>query len=294
MVPYMMPQLFLNRPIFAALYQIALHRIVSECDAVWRAGNFPYTAVCLFDSPTGNGVTKHMNRSLILASIGAAVGAVGATLMPALFGAPAPGASHAAGKAVSAHKLVVGTPAPIKAPAGREIATLAGGCFWAMQTKYESLKGVDRVVAGYAGGSLANPSYEQVVSETTGHAETVQIVFDPRVLSYTDLLRIYFTDIDPTTLDRQGPDTGNSYRSAVFYHSAQQREAAEKVIREVTDRKVYHDPIVTEVVPYKNFYSAEAYHQDYYPSHTSEPYCAFVVAREVKRFHEMNQARLKS
>lgn len=241
---------------------------------------------------------RRPHRPLLLFALSAALGASVALLTaPSLRGA-APGAASAsvtAGKdAARVHKLIVGTPTPLKAPPGREVATLAGGCFWAMQTEFERLKGVDKVVAGYAGGTVANPSYEQVCSESTGHAETIQITFDPAVLSYTDLLRIYFTDIDPTTLNRQGPDSGDNYRSAVFYHSARQRDAAEQVIREITARRLYKDPIVTEVVPYKSFYRAEDYHQDYYVHNPDQPYCREVVSHELSRFRQMNAARLKT
>lgn len=234
---------------------------------------------------------RRTRRYLLLLSLGAVLG--GWAAVSALGGAPV-NAPTASKDPAHVHKLTMGEPAPLKAPAGREIATLAGGCFWAMQTEFESLKGVDKVVAGYAGGSVPNPSYEQVCSETTGHAETVQIVYNPAVISYADLLRIYFTDIDPTTLNRQGNDTGTSYRSMIFYHNAKQRETAEKIIQEITAKKIYHDPIVTEVTPYRSFYTAEAYHQDYYVHNPDEPYCANVVAHEVQRFRKMNRARLKS
>jgi len=163
-----------------------------------------------------------------------------------------------------------------------------------MQTEFEQLRGVDTVVAGYAGGSVTRPSYEQVCTGATGHAETVQIIFDPKVISYTDLVRIFLTDIDPTTLNRQGNDGGTQYRSAIFYHSAAQRQTAEKVIASITKEKLYPDSIVTEVVPYRNFYAAEAYHQDYFAHNPNQPYCAAVVAPEVRRFQQMNRARLKS
>jgi peptide-methionine (S)-S-oxide reductase len=205
---------------------------------------------------------------------------------PALVGAA--GAQGATG-----HKLVVGEPAPLKTPAGREIATLAGGCFWALQTEFKMLRGVDTVVAGYAGGTVARPSYEQVCTGMTGHAETVQVTFNPRVISYADLLRIYFTDIDPTTLNRQGNDEGAQYRSAIFYHSAAQRDAAEKAIQQITKERIYRDPIVTEVAPYTNFYAAEPYHQDYCTHNPNQGYCAAVVAAEVSRFQRINGGRLK-
>ncbi len=191
------------------------------------------------------------------------------------------------------HKLVVAQPAPLSTPDGREVATLAGGCFWAMQTEFEQLRGVDKVVAGYAGGSVSRPSYEQVCTGATGHAETIQITYDPKVISYAELLRIFLTDIDPTTLNRQGNDTGTQYRSAIFYHNEAQRQAAEKAIAAITQEKLYRAPIVTEVVPYRNFYAAEGYHQDYFAHNPDQPYCAAVVAPEVRRFQQMNRTRLK-
>jgi peptide-methionine (S)-S-oxide reductase len=200
--------------------------------------------------------------------------------------------------AQSAQKTSSGTITPTAKtpplPAGRQVATFAGGCFWAMQTEFKQLRGVDSVVAGYAGGNVPHPSYEVVCSGMTGHAETVQIIFDPKVITYTDLLRIFFTDIDPTTLNQQGNDSGTQYRSVIFYHDVAQRDAARKVIKEITAKKLYPDPIVTEVVPYKNFYAAEDYHQDYCTHNPGQPYCANVVASEVQRFVKMNRERLKT
>jgi peptide-methionine (S)-S-oxide reductase len=214
---------------------------------------------------------------------------IGRTLFPGVLDRNATAAPLPSG-----HRLVIGQPAAISVPAGKEVATLAGGCFWAMQAEFESLRGVDSVVAGYAGGTVVHPTYEQVTSETTGHAETVQIIFDPKVVSYADLMRIYFTDINPTTLDSQGPDSGESYRSVVFYHNTKQRDIAEQTIREITAQRLYPAPIVTAVEPYRNFYAAEGYHQDYFAHNPNQPYCAFVVAHEVSRFRDMNRARLKS
>ena len=231
-------------------------------------------------------------RSLLTLILGVALGAcVGFVLLsPALSGAFS-GAGKKAGP--GGHKLVVGEPATLKAPAGKEVATIAGGCFWAMQTEFQMLKGVDKVVAGYAGGTVAKPSYEQVCNGDTGHAEAIQIVFDPKIIAYKDLTRIFLTNIDPTTLNRQGPDSGTQYRSAIFYHNAGQREIAEKTIAALTAEKRFRNPIVTEVMPYKNFYSAETYHQDYCDKNPSQGYCVAVVSEEVSRFKEKNKARLK-
>src|SRR5205085_12137464 len=145
-----------------------------------------------------------------------------------------------------------------------ETATLAAGCFWCVEAVFDDVKGVEDVVSGYSGGNTEDPTYQQVCSETTGHAEAVQLRFDPEVLTFRDLLRVYFTVHDPTTLNRQGNDVGSSYRSAIFYHSDEQRRVAEEVIAEITAEQVYDNPIVTELAPFKAFYPAEAYHQEYF------------------------------
>ena len=183
---------------------------------------------------------------------------------------------------------------PLTVPAGREAATFAGGCFWAMQAEFEKLKGVDSVTAGYAGGHTANPTYETVCTDTTGYAETVQIIYNPRVISYRDLVGIFLTAHDPTTPDRQGNDAGTQYRSAIFYHSQSQAATAKQVVAEMTRARVYSAPIVTQIVPYTGFYKAEDYHQDYFAQNPDEPYCRFTVAPEVARFQALNKARLKS
>lgn len=172
-------------------------------------------------------------------------------------------------------------------------ATLAGGCFWAMQSEFQKLKGVHQVVAGYSGGDVPNPTYEDVETGRTGHAESIEIKFDPKQISYAEIVRIFLTDIDPTTLNRQGPDRGPQYRSAIFFHDPQQEADAKKVIADVTASKLYSAPIVTEVVPYKAFYPAEGYHQNYFEHNPNQPYCASVVGPEVHRFMELNKAKLK-
>jgi len=174
-----------------------------------------------------------------------------------------------------------------------ETATLAGGCFWCLEAAFQELKGVVHVTSGYAGGQTANPTYEDVCTGRTGHAEVVQIEFDPQVMSYRDLLQVFFTIHDPTTLNRQGNDAGTQYRSAIFYHSAAQKAAAERVIADLGAGKIYDDPIVTEVVPASKFYAAEAYHQEYFRRNPAQPYCAFVVRPKVAKFRKRFLEKLK-
>ena len=172
-------------------------------------------------------------------------------------------------------------------------ATLGGGCFWAMQAEFEQLKGVTSAIPGYAGGHVPNPTYEQVCSHTTGHAEVIDVTYDPAVLSYKDLIRTFLGAHDPTTVDRQGNDVGDSYRSIVLTRNAQEATEARQVIVEVTKAHTYKDPIVTQVRPLEKFYRAEEYHQHYYAQHPDEPYCAGVVAGEIARFRQKFAARLK-
>lgn len=178
-------------------------------------------------------------------------------------------------------------------PAGKEIATLAGGCFWCLEAVYDRLQGVESVESGYMGGDMPDPTYERVCDGDTGHAEVVRITFDPTVVSYRDLLEVFFTIHDPTTLNRQGNDVGTQYRSAIFYHSAQQMAEAEKIIRELTAEGAFDDPIVTEVVPAGEFYVAEAYHQEYFERNPRQPYCQYVVAPKVAKFRQKWAKRLK-
>lgn len=174
-----------------------------------------------------------------------------------------------------------------------ETATLAAGCFWCVEAIFDDLKGVEDVVSGYSGGHTENPTYQEVCSETTGHAEVVQIRFAPDELSFKELLQIYFTVHDPTTLNRQGNDIGSSYRSAIFYHSDAQRQTAEDVIAELTAERLYDDEIVTEVKPFNQFWPAEDYHQEYFANNPAQPYCAAVVAPKVAKFRQKFLARLK-
>ncbi len=176
---------------------------------------------------------------------------------------------------------------------GRELATLAGGCFWCLEAAFDQLKGVERVQSGYAGGSVANPTYEQVCSGSTGHAEVVQITFDPAVISYRHLLEVFFVVHDPTTLNRQGADVGTQYRSAIFYHTSEQRAEAERAIDELSAAKVWDTPLVTEVIPLNVFYPAEEYHRDYYRRNPNQGYCQVVIAPKVAKVRKQYFERLK-
>ena len=174
-----------------------------------------------------------------------------------------------------------------------EVATLAGGCFWCLEAVYDQLRGVEGVVSGYSGGAVADPTYNQVCAGTTGHAEVVQITFDPSVISFRDLLDVFFTIHDPTTLNRQGADVGTQYRSAIYYHTPEQKATAEQVIEELTAAHLWNDPIVTEVSPFQAFYPAETYHQEYFTNNPDQGYCRMVVAPKVAKFRKQHLARLK-
>ncbi|MER3459965.1 MAG: peptide-methionine (S)-S-oxide reductase [candidate division GAL15 bacterium] len=174
-----------------------------------------------------------------------------------------------------------------------EVATLAGGCFWCTEAVFQELSGVVDVVAGYAGGHVPNPTYEQVCTGTTGHAEAVQVTFDPHQISYRELLEVFFAVHDPTTPNRQGPDVGHQYRSAIFTHSPEQERIARELIRQLEQERIWPDPIVTEVVPLTQFYPAEEYHRDYYRRHPDQPYCAAVIAPKLAKFRSRYQERLK-
>jgi methionine-S-sulfoxide reductase len=173
-------------------------------------------------------------------------------------------------------------------------AVLAGGCFWCLEAVFDQVTGVTDVVSGYSGGHRPNPSYEQVCTGTTGHAESVQITFDPAQISYTDLLHIFFTIHDPTTLNRQGADVGTQYRSAIFYLNAEQQTTAQAVIRELNDAGLWSSPIVTQVKPLDVFYPAEAYHQEYFAHHPDQGYCQFVVAPKVAKFRAKYEKFIKA
>jgi peptide-methionine (S)-S-oxide reductase len=175
----------------------------------------------------------------------------------------------------------------------RETATLAGGCFWCLEAAFQELKGVETVQSGYTGGAITDPSYEAVCTGRTGHAEAVQVTFDPDVISYRELLEIFFTIHDPTTLNRQGADVGTQYRSAVFYHSPEQKAAADRVVAELAAAKVWSAPIVTQLVPLEAFYPAEAYHRDYYRRNPNQGYCQIVIAPKVAKLRKAYVEKLK-
>lgn len=176
----------------------------------------------------------------------------------------------------------------------QEVATLAGGCFWCLDAVFRGLKGVEQVVSGYAGGTVANPSYEAVCAGRTGHAEVVQVTFDPAVLSYRDLVAVFFGIHDPTTLNRQGADVGTQYRSAIYYHNPEQERTAREVIAELERDQVFDSPIVTEVAPFTVFYPAEEYHQDYFRRNPGQGYCRAVIAPKVAKFRKEHLERLKA
>jgi peptide-methionine (S)-S-oxide reductase len=167
-----------------------------------------------------------------------------------------------------------------------ELATLGGGCFWCIEAPMKELVGVESVTSGYAGGHVENPTYEQVCKGTTGHAEVVQVAFDPGRITFEELLEVFFAIHDPTTEDRQGPDVGSQYRSAVFYHSEEQRETVDRLVAEMNESGVYDDDIVTEVAPLDTFYEAEEYHQDYYEKNPDKPYCAVQIPPKLEKVRE--------
>jgi peptide-methionine (S)-S-oxide reductase len=175
----------------------------------------------------------------------------------------------------------------------REVATLGGGCFWCTEAVFSRLKGVEKVVPGYSGGSMQNPTYEQVSTGTTGHAEVAQITFDPNMISFKEMVEIFFATHDPTTLNRQGPDVGTQYRSVIFYHTEEQRETAEKVIEKLKEAETYSAPIVTQVEPFKTFYEAEDYHKDYFKKHPEKAYCQLVIAPKIDKLKKLFVAQLK-
>jgi peptide-methionine (S)-S-oxide reductase len=175
-----------------------------------------------------------------------------------------------------------------------EIATLAGGCFWCLEAVYELLEGVEEVVSGYSGGHVPQPTYQQVSSKTTGHAEAVQIRFDPDVISYRDLLDVFFTIHDPTQLNRQGNDVGPQYRSAIFYHDAEQERIAKEKIRGLEASGIWDEPIVTELSAYDAFYEAEGYHQEYYRNNPNQGYCRVVIAPKVAKARKKYFDKLKA
>ncbi|MGI6609450.1 MAG: peptide-methionine (S)-S-oxide reductase MsrA [Limnochordia bacterium] len=175
----------------------------------------------------------------------------------------------------------------------RETATFGGGCFWCLEAVFDDLRGVEKVVSGYSGGSVANPSYEQVCTGETGHAEVVQVTFDPSQISFGDLLVVFFTIHDPTTPNRQGGDVGPQYRSVIFCHSSEQERTARAVIQALNKEGIWEAPIVTEVIPYERFYSAEDGHSDFFSRNPLQPYCQAVVAPKVRQFRRQFLSKLK-
>jgi peptide-methionine (S)-S-oxide reductase len=174
-----------------------------------------------------------------------------------------------------------------------ELATLAGGCFWCLEAVFDELKGVLDVESGYMGGTVEKPTYEEVCEGGSGHAEVVQLKFNPREISYSDILQVFFVIHDPTTLNRQGNDVGTQYRSAIFHHSPEQKAIAQRVIENITTAGLYGAPIVTEMAPASTFYRAEGYHQEYYARNPHQPYCQYVVAPKVAKFRKHFLQRLK-
>ena len=174
-----------------------------------------------------------------------------------------------------------------------EVATLAAGCFWCTEAAYSIIKGVERIEPGYTGGTVPNPSYEDVSTGTTGHAEAAEIYFDPKIISYREILEIFFTIHDPTSLNRQGADVGTQYRSAIFYHDEQQKATAEQLIAELNKEGIWDKPIVTQVAPLKEFYKAETYHKDYFKKHPKEPYCQVVIAPKIAKLQRRFVDKIK-
>jgi peptide-methionine (S)-S-oxide reductase len=174
-----------------------------------------------------------------------------------------------------------------------ETATLGGGCFWCLEAVYNELRGVERVISGYAGGHVPNPTYEQVCSGRTGHAEVVQVTFDPEVISYREILELFFTIHDPTTLNRQGADVGTQYRSVIFHQSPEQEQVAREVMAATNASGIWHAPLVTQLASLDRFYPAEGYHQNYFERNTDQPYCQIVIAPKVAKVRQRYLARLK-
>jgi peptide-methionine (S)-S-oxide reductase len=175
-----------------------------------------------------------------------------------------------------------------------EVATLAGGCFWCIEAVFKEVKGVQRVISGYTGGKKENPTYEQICNDNTGHAEAVDITFFPDVISYREILEIFFTIHDPTTMNRQGNDAGTQYRSAIFYHNEGQKTIAGQVIKEINDAHIWDAPVITELKPYRKFFSAEEYHRDYFERNPMQSYCQVIIAPKVAKFRKKWESKLKS
>jgi methionine-S-sulfoxide reductase len=184
-------------------------------------------------------------------------------------------------------------PTPSEPSGDVETATLGSGCFWCTEAVFQQLKGVKTVVSGYSGGSVPNPSYEQVCTGATGHAEVIQVTFDPKVIGFGELLKVFWASHDPTTLNRQGNDFGTQYRSAIFYHTPKQKEQAEDYMKKITDAKVFDAPIVTEIVPFTEFYPAEGYHQDYWNRNPQKSYCRAVIPAKLEKLRKAFADKVK-
>jgi peptide-methionine (S)-S-oxide reductase len=174
-----------------------------------------------------------------------------------------------------------------------EVATLGGGCFWCTEAVFSLLKGVEKVESGYSGGKMENPTYEKVSTGTTGHVEVVQTSFNPDVISFKEILEVFFSSHDPTTLNRQGQDIGTQYRSVIFYHDDQQKAIAEQIIKELTETKTWNMPIVTQIEPFKIFYKAEEYHQNYFKNHPEKSYCSIIIAPKIGKLKQHYLGKLK-
>jgi len=174
-----------------------------------------------------------------------------------------------------------------------QVATLGGGCFWCVEAVFSELNGVLKAESGYAGGTMKNPTYEEVCSDETGHAEVVQVTFDPSIITYREILQVFFSVHDPTTLNRQGADVGTQYRSAIFYNSREQKKVAEEVIKEINRTKMWEKPVVTELIPLTEFYKAEEYHQNYFKNNPFQGYCQVVISPKVSKFRKNYFDRLK-
>lgn len=178
-------------------------------------------------------------------------------------------------------------------PDKKAAATFGTGCFWCTEAVFQKLKGVESVQSGFSGGHVENPSYQEVVTGTTGHAEVVQVVFDPQIISFPELLEVFWSSHDPTTLNRQGADVGPQYRSAIFYHSEKQKEEALKLRKSLNESEAFENQIVTEITPFSNFYPAEDYHNNYYEMNGNQPYCQFVIRPKVEKFKKVFSDKLK-
>ncbi|UZD23717.1 peptide-methionine (S)-S-oxide reductase MsrA [Algoriphagus halophytocola] len=181
----------------------------------------------------------------------------------------------------------------VSIPAGKSLITLGAGCFWCVEAVFQRLKGVDKVISGYAGGFVENPGYHAVCSGTTGHAEVIQVVFDPKTISLTELLEVFWATHDPTTLNRQGADQGPQYRSSIFYHTAEQQQIATNLKKQLNEAGVFDKAIVTEITPFSNFYPAEKEHQDFYNQNAAQPYCQFVIQPKVDKLKRFFAEKVK-